>query len=85
MGGSLPQCRNLTRQARLKGAQAAAVARKARADAAYTDLVPIIAELREAGQPLRAIAEELNRLGHTTRRGKPWNPVQVARVLERAA
>jgi hypothetical protein len=20
--------------------------------------------------------------GHTTRRGRPWNPVQVARVLE---
>jgi transcriptional regulator with XRE-family HTH domain len=23
--------------------------------------------------------------GHTTRRGKPWNPMQVARVLERGA
>ena len=33
---------------------------------------------------VRAIADELNAQGHTTRRGRPWNPVQVARVLERA-
>jgi hypothetical protein len=33
---------------------------------------------------LQAIANELNKQGHTTRRGKPWNPVQVARMLERA-
>jgi hypothetical protein len=33
---------------------------------------------------LQAIADTLNQKGHTTRRGKPWNPVQVARVLERA-
>ena len=30
-----------------------------------------------------AIARKLNELGHTTRRGKPWNPVQVKRVLDR--
>jgi len=32
-----------------------------------------------------AIADELNDQGHTTRRGKPWNPMQVSRVLKRAA
>jgi hypothetical protein len=34
---------------------------------------------------LRAIAGRLNEEGHTTRQGKPWNQVQVSRVLERAA
>jgi DNA invertase Pin-like site-specific DNA recombinase len=29
-------------------------------------------------------AYRLSAEGHTTRRGLPWNPVQVARVLERA-
>ena len=33
------------------------------------------------GLSLRAIAAKLNAEGHTTRRGRPWNPVQVARVL----
>jgi hypothetical protein len=31
-----------------------------------------------------AIAEKLGEDGHTTRLGKPWNPVQVKRVLNRA-
>ena len=30
------------------------------------------------------IADWLNQEGHTTRRGRPWNQVQVKRVLERA-
>lgn len=73
--------------ARLAGAQAGAVAAsKARTEAAaeaYTDLRPALIEMRDKGLSLRAIADELNKQGHTTRRGKPWNPVQVARVLER--
>jgi hypothetical protein len=40
--------------------------------------------MKAEGLSLRAIAERLNAEGHTTRRGKPWNPVQVTRVLERA-
>ena len=40
--------------------------------------------LRGEGHSLQAIAAKLNAEGHTTRRGKPWNPVQVSRVLERA-
>ena len=36
------------------------------------------------GLSLRDIASKLNAEGHTTRRGRPWNPVQVARVLKRA-
>lgn len=40
-------------------------------------------ELREAGSSLREIADRLNAQGFTTRRGKPWNAMHVARVLER--
>ena len=50
----------------------------------YVAVRPTLAELRDKGLSLQAIADELNRQGHTTRRGKPWNAVQVLRVLERA-
>ena len=36
------------------------------------------------GLTLDGIAGKLNAEGHTTRKGKTWNPVQVSRVLERA-
>jgi DNA invertase Pin-like site-specific DNA recombinase len=84
LGGQLPQCRNLSQEARLKGAQRAGLAVSKAAAEAYADLRPTVAELRAKGMPLQAIATELNKQGHTTRRGRPWNPVQVARVLERA-
>ena len=40
--------------------------------------------MRAGGRSLREIAATLNADGHTTRRGRPWNPVQVNRVLARA-
>jgi DNA invertase Pin-like site-specific DNA recombinase len=72
------------REGAKRGAQASAKIRSKAATEAYADLVPTVAELRAKGMPLHAIAAELNAQGHTTRRGKPWNPVQVSRVLERA-
>jgi hypothetical protein len=51
---------------------------------AYADLAPIMKDWRAEGMALQAIADKLNAEGHTTRRGKPWNAVQVFRVLERA-
>jgi DNA invertase Pin-like site-specific DNA recombinase len=67
----------------MKGGTAAAAVHRQRAADAYTDLIPTVADLRREGMSLQAIAERLNADGHTTRRGKPWNPVQVGRVLER--
>jgi DNA invertase Pin-like site-specific DNA recombinase len=84
LGGELPQCRNLTPEAVARGRERSAEARAEAAAEAYADLLPILTELRGKGLPLQAIADELNAQGHTTRRGKPWNPVQVSRVLERA-
>src|SRR5207245_204721 len=65
------------------GAKAAGESLSRAAAQAYADLRPLIAEFRQRGLSLRSIAEELNTLGHTTRRGQCWNPVQVSRILDR--
>jgi DNA invertase Pin-like site-specific DNA recombinase len=83
LGAQLAQCRNLTQKARLKGAQAAGVAVARKAAEAYADLLPAMTEMRAGGATLQQIAGKLNDDGHTTRRGRPWNTVQVARVLNR--
>ncbi|HPM82441.1 MAG TPA: recombinase family protein [Candidatus Anammoximicrobium sp.] len=67
-----------------KAQQAAAESRRQLADGAYVDLYPVVREWHETGQSLAVIAERLNAEGHTTRRGRPWNPMQVLRVLRRA-
>jgi DNA invertase Pin-like site-specific DNA recombinase len=84
LGASLPQCRNLTQAARKRGARAAGERVAALANEAYADLAPMMLEWREQGQTLTQIADTLNAQGHTTRRGKAWNAVQVMRVLDRA-
>lgn len=84
LGAALPQCRNLTEEARMKGAQRASEARARNAAEAYADLTPTVSDLRGKGLSLQAIANELNTQGHTTRRGRPWNAVQVLRVLGRS-
>jgi DNA invertase Pin-like site-specific DNA recombinase len=53
------------------------------ANEAYADLVPAVRTMKAEGLSLRDMAGRLNADGHTTRRRKPWNPVQVARLLER--
>ena len=82
LGGSRPECRNLTAAGRRRGAKRAVEVNRANAVAAYVDLAPIVRELRDQGLSLRGIAARLNVEGHTTRRGKPWNQVQVMRVLD---
>jgi DNA invertase Pin-like site-specific DNA recombinase len=64
--------------------QSAAKAVREAAQAAYTDLFPVVKHLHEAGKTLQAIADALNAEGHTTRRGAAWTPVQVMRLLRRA-
>jgi DNA invertase Pin-like site-specific DNA recombinase len=73
------------RQAGLvKACQAAARAHTEAFQAEYSDLFPLVKQLRAAGRSLQEIADELNGQGHTTRRGTPWHRVQVMRVLNRA-
>jgi DNA invertase Pin-like site-specific DNA recombinase len=66
-----------------KARNAAAKAHSEAFNDEYADLFPIVKELSNNGQSLQAIADELNEQGHTTRRGKPWNRMQVSRVLQR--
>ena len=68
----------------IAGGQAAGEAHRRAADESYGDLFPVVKELRANGRSLQAIADDLNDQGHTTRRGKPWNAMQVSRVLKRA-
>ena len=68
----------------VKARGVAAKVKQEKAAEAYTDLLPSMEAAKAEGLSLRAIAAKLNSDGHTTRRGKPWNPVQVARVLESA-
>lgn len=42
--------------------------------AAHADLAPMMGQWRTEGLTLQRIADRLNVEGHTTRRGKPWNP-----------
>jgi DNA invertase Pin-like site-specific DNA recombinase len=83
LGASLPQCRNLTPDARIKGTARSVAVRKAAAIDAYADIAPFIRELKGSGLTLWAIAHRLDAEGHTTRWGRPWNPTQISRVLER--
>ena len=54
------------------------------ADAAEREILAAVAELRAAGMPIRAIAAELARLGHRTRKGGCIAPTQVARLCKAA-
>jgi DNA invertase Pin-like site-specific DNA recombinase len=85
LGASRPACRNLKQPARLKGAAASVAARAKLKKERYEDVMPRLASLRAENLSLRDIAETLNQEGHTTRRGRPWNPMQVTRLLQTAA
>ncbi len=84
LGAARPDGRRLTPELGARGRARAREVQRAAVAAAYADLAGELAGLRADGLSLRAIAARLNADGHTTRRGKPWNPMQVARVLGRA-
>jgi DNA invertase Pin-like site-specific DNA recombinase len=87
LGSSRPGHWEGREDARLAGARAGAVAaarcRAELADEAYVDLLPILKKMKADGLSFRDMAAKLNAGGHKTRRGKPWNPMQVSRVLAR--
>ena len=56
---------------------------KANAAARAARVAGLIMPLREAGKPLREIAEHLNKAGVATARGGQWQASQVMRVLNR--
>jgi DNA invertase Pin-like site-specific DNA recombinase len=85
LGSHNPLVPPLTPEARRKGAQLGSEANRRLAVAAYADLADYIAELREQGLSLRAIAQRLNDDGHKTRSDCSWSATQVTYVLRRAA
>jgi len=56
---------------------------KANAMARAVKIAGIVQPLRDAGKPLREIAEHLDRAGVATARGGHWSASQVKRVLDR--
>lgn len=56
---------------------------QANAEARAEKVAGIVIPLRDAGKPLRQIAEHLNRAGVQTARGGRWQASQVKRVLDR--
>jgi hypothetical protein len=54
---------------------------KDRAHLAYAEVRPTILLLRDKGLSCDQIAQRLNKLGHRTRRGRPYRAMQVWRVL----
>jgi DNA invertase Pin-like site-specific DNA recombinase len=81
LGGSRAGHPKPTREMTLKGASASAKARSRAALESYADLFSVVRDLRDRGLSLRSIAAELDAAGHVTRSGRPWNPVQISRVL----
>lgn len=67
-----------------RAVKAASAVHRQTATAAYIDLYAPVCDLRSQGHSLASIAAELNNQGHSTRRGLPWNAMQVLRVLRRA-
>lgn len=81
LGAEIPECRNLTDDARKKGRDA----QVNQAKEAYASIASDVSRMRKDGMTLRAIADELNARGITTRTGTEWCAVKVKRVLERSA
>ncbi|WP_254506523.1 recombinase family protein [Anatilimnocola floriformis] len=79
LGASNPACRNLSDEARAKGAAATS----ANAASYYAGVLPTILERRAAGVALAAIANELNAAGRVTQRGMPYTATAVHRLAGR--
>lgn len=61
--------------------KAAAEVNKKERLSVYSDIIPLVKQLREQGVTLEEIASRLNEQGHSTRKGRPWGHVQVLRLL----
>jgi len=85
LGAANPRSRNLTPEAMRRGRRRGAKATQAKAREAYAEIEPIAIRLRDQGCTLAEIADELNAAGYRTQTGNTFGPVQVKRLLDRAA
>ena len=85
LGSQHPKGKKISTAAAKIGQPLGAAATSKKATEAYADLLPELIRLRDCGFSYKAIARILNGENQTTRLGKPWNPVQVKRVLRRSS
>ncbi len=83
-GKSLKPTYPLSAENRRKGQAAAAIANRQRARDECADLLPILRSVARSGSSLQTIADRLNALGHTNRRGNPWSKSNVHKLFERS-
>ncbi len=83
LGATNPRSRNLTPEARRKGAASAGRRVQENAGAFYSGVCPVAVALHNEGLSLRETAARLDAGGYPTRRGGAWTAVQVRRVLSR--
>jgi DNA invertase Pin-like site-specific DNA recombinase len=85
LGGSLPQCRNLTAEGRTRGQARSIESRRARALKAAQAIGRLVTAWREAepGLSLEETARRLNARRRRPPQGKLWSGKQVQRVLDR--
>jgi hypothetical protein len=79
LGASNPACNKLSAADRKQGAEST----RLKAVAFYANVLPTIADLRESGHTLQAIADQLNGDGYATQRGLPFTPKAIQRLCDR--
>jgi hypothetical protein len=75
--------RNFTADERARAAIAAAESHRRRASKDYADLLPLVRNLRTAGETMSGVARALNAAERRTRSGGPWSIASVRRFLLR--
>lgn len=75
----------LSNEDRDKGRSVANATQSRQAIAVYFDLIPQMTAMKASGMSLKAIADQLNADGHTTRTEAKWSAVQVMRTLKRTS
>lgn len=81
LGAHNPKCRNLTPEAQKAGQAAGAAARRAKAESYYESLRSEFETLRHLTYEQGAVMLNTQHIKNAA--GKPWNSVQVGRVLKR--
>jgi hypothetical protein len=79
-----PKPCNISPEARERGRALAAESIKSSAVEAYSEVLPVIRELRAEGMSMRACAAVLNASGFRTRNGASFASAHIHRILERA-
>jgi DNA invertase Pin-like site-specific DNA recombinase len=83
-GEKLGNPAHLSAEAAARGRALGAQRAREKAIEEYADVIGPMQSMQEQGLSLNAIARTLNAEGRTTRFDRPWNAMQVNRVLQRA-